>query len=452
MPSLPAPLPSPFDPKALTFPPPPNYAPTKTTGLPALPSPPRRSLLDEWYTLSTHLVPAAYPRITPYIPPPALPQWTPNKEEYKAAVRNTTDAVISTKEKQWQGQLDSLNPNDRPLWNCVNRYVRKGFGSSVVGARPKGVTLFLAHPNGFPKEIWEPGLERLVTEYSAKASYQVDEIWAWEAANHGDACLINIANLGGIFDWRDNSRDILHFLLHYLPASASPAPLPTHLPRLSDAEADSRKRNGFQDRNLLSVGHSFGGASILRAAIELPTLFERLFLVEAMVCPMDTTTPKATDVIERFVSGAIQRRDGWSSREEAYKTFASTPFFAAWDPAVLEIYVQCALYDAPDGRLKLKMPGLQEGICFAEARATYETFELLPTLDERIEARWLVAGKLDPWQHWQRWRAVWRRPANTSHVRILESGHLIPQEVPSVFAKELHEFLNSRYGTQRALL
>ena len=135
-------------------------------------------------------------------------------------MRKATDIVLSTKEKQWQGQLDSLPPNDRPLWNCVNRYVRKGLGSSSAGARQKGVTLFLAHPNGFPKEVgcalvgnivphlsrltlletqtWEPGLERLVAEYSANANYQVDEIWAWEAANHGDACLVNNANLGGI--------------------------------------------------------------------------------------------------------------------------------------------------------------------------------------------------------------------------------------------------------------
>ncbi len=69
---------------------------------------------------------------------------------------------------------------------------------------------------------------------------------------------------------------------------------------------------------------------------------------------------------------------------------------------------------------------------------------------------------------------MWRRPANSSHVRVLESGHLIPQEKPSIFgafqkntilllslvgahasgfsAKELHEFLSSRYGTQRSLL
>lgn len=49
-----------------------------------------------------------------------------------------------------------------------------------------------------PGQTWEPGLHRLIADYVGKANYQVDEIWAWEAANHGDACLLNSANLGGI--------------------------------------------------------------------------------------------------------------------------------------------------------------------------------------------------------------------------------------------------------------
>jgi hypothetical protein len=31
---------------------------------------------------------------------------------------------------------------------------------------------------------------------------------------------------------------------------------------------------------------------------------------------------------------------------------------------------------------------------------------------------------------WQREQTVWRRETNTSHVRIRDSGHLIPQTVP----------------------
>jgi hypothetical protein len=40
-------------------------------------------------------------------------------------------------------------------------------------------------------------------------------------------------------------------------------------------------------------------------------------------------------------------------REEAMNSFKRNPFFAIWDPSVLEIYVQCALYEDKHGvRLK----------------------------------------------------------------------------------------------------
>lgn len=65
-----------------------------------------------------------------------------------------------------------------------------------------------------------------------------------------------------IDDWMDNSRDILNFLINYLPsAAASPFALPTHLPRLSWDESESRKVNGYKDRTLAAVGHSFGGCT-----------------------------------------------------------------------------------------------------------------------------------------------------------------------------------------------
>ncbi|KAI1785695.1 hypothetical protein LXA43DRAFT_1113821 [Ganoderma leucocontextum] len=128
---------------------------------------------------------------------------------------------------------------------------------------------------------------------------------------------------------------MVNFLFHYLPQSSSSASLPTHLPRLADAEAESRKRHGLVDRRLLPVGHSSGGASIMRATIEVPALLKHLFLVEAMVRPMHALAPAGCPPIQGHVTGAIQRRDGWASREEAYRMFAATPCFAAWDPAAL---------------------------------------------------------------------------------------------------------------------
>jgi hypothetical protein len=36
---------------------------------------------------------------------------------------------------------------------------------------------------------------------------------------------------------------------------------------------------------------------------------------------------------------------------------------------------------------------------------------------------------------WQREQTVWRRERSTSHVRIRDSGHLIPQTVPDDLGK-----------------
>ncbi|KAI0649944.1 Alpha/Beta hydrolase protein [Trametes meyenii] len=416
---------------------------------PELPSPPRKSLLDPWFTLSTHFIPSASPRTTPNVPLPPLPKWTASKDEYKASVKKTAEEVTSAKEKQRRGELDHLPRGRKPFWNCINRYVKKR--SAGEGDLANGVTLFFGHANGFPKEIWEPAIQRLIMEHNARAKYTISEIWLWEARNHGDSALVNKDLLDGIYDWRDNSRDILHFLLHYLPASVSSATLPIHLPRLPALETNKRLIDGLQGRRMVFVAHSFGACSVVRAAIAYPVLFKSLLLVDAMILPSDGKM-RCTPSTVQYVAGAIQRRDGWSTREEAHRQFAATPFFSAWDPATLAIYVECGLYDAEDGQVRLKMPGVQEGVCFAENYTPYETFELLAGLDERVELRWLVAGKLPPPDHVPRRRTVWRRPANSSHVRMFSAGHLIAQEVPGDLAKEIHEFLNPRYGVQKALL
>lgn len=48
-------------------------------------------------------------------------------------------------EDGYSGETD-----ERLLWNCVNRYVKKDIKDKV---RTKGITLFLVHATGFPKEV-----------------------------------------------------------------------------------------------------------------------------------------------------------------------------------------------------------------------------------------------------------------------------------------------------------
>jgi len=78
---------------------------------------------------------------------------------------------------------------------------------------------------------------------------------------------------------------------------------------------------------------------------------------------------------------------------EAFQLFSQLPFFAAWDPAVLKIYVECGLTDNADGSVRLKMSGVHEAILFAGRRTPYEVWELLDQLDERVELRWITPEK-----------------------------------------------------------
>lgn len=126
---------------------------------PVLPSPtrlPAPEHLRERYELTTHIVPAAYPRSTPFVPeppPPARsPDVPPTKEERRADVLRVVEDVLEVSTKfsrlpEYPGDRDG-----RLLWNVVSRYRRKGLRLEEMKNR-KCLTLLFFHANGFPKEV-----------------------------------------------------------------------------------------------------------------------------------------------------------------------------------------------------------------------------------------------------------------------------------------------------------
>lgn len=225
---------------------------------PVLPSPPRSihqssksgsasssGAFSSRYTLSTHIIPGAFPRTTPYVPPFYDPSFSNQeirsddraaKDERKKKLGVVARKLLALKELFSYGERedeDVVLPTDgsenRILWNAVNRYVRKDLDDdSKLANNTTRLTLFITHANGFPKEvcfialcpkfeafyssylysfiflrcveeIWEPFLALLIeTLISSRSSLVVDEIWCFEAVNHGDACLINEGKLGSL--------------------------------------------------------------------------------------------------------------------------------------------------------------------------------------------------------------------------------------------------------------
>ena len=125
---------------------------------PVLPSPTRQPaprILRDLYELSTHIIPAAFPRSFPFVPVPSLssenPQVPRTREERKEEVLRVANKLSEESNKYVDSPQFPGDPDGRLLWNVANRYLRKGVHGKGLGGK-KRLTLLLFHANGFPKE------------------------------------------------------------------------------------------------------------------------------------------------------------------------------------------------------------------------------------------------------------------------------------------------------------
>ncbi|TRM57568.1 hypothetical protein BD626DRAFT_560288 [Schizophyllum amplum] len=443
------------------------------------------------FTYSKHLIPACRTRSVPasYDMPTADPRALASKELRKAEMQRVGAAMkdLVASEEWWQSPPVGFTP-DAPLFNCLGRFRR----TSDSGAR---LTLFFAHANGFNKEVCCPsgGCTSLTSvlctlrapdmvcypppPFHRSLRCRHSGSVGWEAVQHGEAALINRAALRGLYSWRDNARDILNFLLHFIPAEASHDSLPAHLPRVPSAETATRRVAGLTRRHVVAIGHSFGGCTRCAVIVRLlatnqlkltnivpssdasarrpcsalatltppygPLLIRSLVLIDPVIMAPKSGHNKSG--LQVLASGAVGRRGQWASREDAREQFLASPFFQRWDPEVLDAYVQNGLYEQ-DGQVHLCMSPHDEALMFAEGRTSWEVYKRLPSLTSDVELRWIMPGRdrrrmlnsLGSAEEAE--RRVWLRPENASNVRIEGAGHLIPHEKPEQLGALWHSF------------
>lgn len=132
------------------------------------------------------------------------------------------------------------------------------------------------------------------------------------------------------------------------------------------------------------------------AAISHPSLFTSLGLIDPVIRYPDLNFYYECN---RLALGALSRRAFWSSREEARNGFLQSDFFKAWDPRVLELYLEAGLYHDTDGAdggtVRLKTPPIQEAIIFndSETGASEAWVRLWKReLDPMIKLKWIMPG------------------------------------------------------------
>ncbi|KAJ6108272.1 hypothetical protein N7523_009595 [Penicillium sp. IBT 18751x] len=214
----------------------------------------------------------------------------------------------------------TANEQEEPLKLAVKQYIPLNNPSP----QPGDVTILAAHANGFPKELYEPLWEEIHAR-SQEAGFRIRSIWMADVAWEGESGVINEDSLGNDPSWFDHPRDLLHLL------NVKRAEMP---------------------RPIVGIGHSMGGAHLTQLSLMHPRLLHTLVLLDPVIQRQTTqldgySLRENKRIIAKTTQLSTHRRDIWPSRKAAAEGFKRSPFYQAWDPRVLDRWVEHGLRDLP---------------------------------------------------------------------------------------------------------
>lgn len=194
------------------------------------------------------------------------------------------------------------------------------------------------------------------------------------------------------------------------------------------------------DQNV-GAGHSLGAVVTMMAALQRPTLFNALVLIEPVLLPPSLLAaarayPEQADHLP-LVQRARKRRQRWPDRRQAFEHFRGKSVFAGLSDEALWDYVNHGLHETPEREVALRFPRDWEAQIYAHPPLDIwhiVSQMTLPTLAIR-GARTDTVGD-DAWRRWQSLQP-------TAHfVELANAGHLAPLERPEQMATIIRDFLS----------
>lgn len=180
------------------------------------------------------------------------------------------------------------------------------------------LTIIGAHANGFPKELYEPMFDDLISQ-SKKHNFRIRSIWIADMAHQGHSSVLNERLLGNDPSWFDHSRDLMHLI--NVKREEMPQPI-------------------------VGIGHSCGGAQLVHMSLWNPRLFASLILIDPVI-QQRSAEIDLKDTRPSIAQLSTFRREIWPSRKEAADSFTKSKFYQSWDKRVLDRWVQYGLRDLP---------------------------------------------------------------------------------------------------------
>jgi pimeloyl-ACP methyl ester carboxylesterase len=252
--------------------------------------------------------------------------------------------------------------------------------------------VFLAHANGFCKEVWGPVVAGL------PAAGWKGTITAWDAPGHGGSPALPLP-----FDWWDMARAALDVISR--PGSEGPR---------------------------FGVGHSMGGANLVMAEMLEPGSLQGLILIEPIIPPPPFRRLEDHPLAIR----AMRRRVCFSSRNEAQRNFSSKAAFRSWDAQALRGYVEGGLVER-DGRFWLACAPHFEAEIYRSGSA-HDTYERLTEVECPVL---VLAGEASD-TYSEEWAAHLAGAFRNGRLRVIPgTGHFSPMERPDLVARQIADEL-----------
>ncbi len=252
-----------------------------------------------------------------------------------------------------------------------------------------GEPVLFCHATGFHGRVWEPVVAELADRYHALAV---------DFRGHGDS----VVPEGLDYQWSGMVDDVLA-VVDQLGAGA---------PRLA-------------------VGWSMGGAAIVMAEQRRPATFDRAWLMEPILIPIDHPWGSAVEEESSLAVAARRRREVFESRDAAYERYVSRPPFDSCDPRAVRAYVDHGFRDRADGTVILKCRGAIEAAVF-EASLT-DGFDKLG----QVRTETTVASSGDGAPPASAGPGIAAALPNGRHERLDELTHFAPLEDPATVASRI---------------
>jgi pimeloyl-ACP methyl ester carboxylesterase len=200
------------------------------------------------------------------------------------------------------------------------------------------------------------------------------------------------------------------------------------------------EQQGVQE--IIGIGHSLGGVATTYAAVQQPELFTKLVLVDPVFLPvqilqMALLYPKEVEKLHPLLTRTRQRKNRWTSRDEAFVHFRNRSVFEQWPDNSIEDYVNNALHEEPEsGDIVLCWTREWEAHIYGTLpQRVWDAIAQVkhPTLAIRGEN----TDTLFPpaWEHWQQVQP------HATFVELPDVGHMMMMERPLLVAQTILDYL-----------